>query len=715
MTIQQRKIISLVVSSLVALASGTPYLYGIYSPQLITQCGFSALTSSYLSFATNVGSSIGGFFAGLLIDGCGTQVATALGGLLEFSGFYILYLNYRYSWHYFAFLLIAMACVGFGSVLAYFSTIKIATINFPHNKGAANACPVSAYGLAALFYASVAAILFSDNTQGLLGFIAVFAGTVIGAGTGFVRTFEQDENSQINSLVPESLVPARGESITIPGDFTPSDSNTESDRSFGDAVQGQKPFGYLLKGHRGSLAQVNLIRSDSSASLFSTVSDASSVISSSSSSSDSSPTGYGSTSSTSIPSTSSFPIDMPYRGDSFSSTPDNLVAGVRRESFQPSACSLASYSPSPQELKARQQLRMGLPSSASPVGSPGQRHNSGVLSFSARPKVIPPKGIRSHHSSSSTKNSDSAISFSPSDSPGKHSSLETFESNHLMEKKSFQSTPTTTIAKNSPKLADNTSKHQHHHHKKHISAKDHVISLLTNKLFLLHYVLNAFYCSIGQVYIFSVGFIVKAQVNESRDNLLETTFFTKMAGLLSKNDNMAASYQALQVSVISFANFLGRLLAGPLSDFFSKSLKKSRIWVIIIALSISILGQISMLIFNGISALSISSLLIGTSYGAIYGIMPAVVADTFGSRNFATTWALIGTGPITIFLLLSNYFGKDYDNHSELVDDGHDGLTKMCLKGASCYRNVFVINTFICCILFVGYLTLIKVGRAKSH
>lgn len=58
--------------------------------------------------------------------------------------------------------------------------------------------------------------------------------------------------------------------------------------------------------------------------------------------------------------------------------------------------------------------------------------------------------------------------------------------------------------------------HMHRKHrktKKHASVKEHVLGLLRNKLFLSHYIINAVFCAIGQVYIFGVGFIVKAQLN----------------------------------------------------------------------------------------------------------------------------------------------------------------------------------------------------------
>ncbi|GMG56133.1 unnamed protein product [Ambrosiozyma monospora] len=269
------KIISLCFCSLVALAAGTPYLYGIYSPQLISRCQFTTSDSSILSFASNIGSSLGGFLAGLFIDSYGVNAAVLLGSGLEFSGFLILYLCYRFRIHSFLLLTLALYNVGFGSVMAFFATIKVSTVNFPNNRGAANSCNVSAYGLAALFYATVSTAFFSGNTQGLLGFIAIFTGVVIGTASIFIRIYEnEDDELHHGGILNENE--ENGDDLTGIDDLNGGSKGTSTHTE-------NATFQYLLKGHRGSFAQVNLIRSNSTASLFTMSTDASSSISRSSS------------------------------------------------------------------------------------------------------------------------------------------------------------------------------------------------------------------------------------------------------------------------------------------------------------------------------------------------------------------------------------------------------------------------------------------------
>ncbi len=736
--LRRKKIISLVASSFVALASGTPYLYGIYSPQLITRCKFSALTSSYLSLASNIGSSIGGFFAGLLIDSYGTQVATAFGTLMEFSGFYILYLSYKHAWHSFQLLLLAMINVGFGSVLAYFSTIKVSTINFPHCKGMANALPVSAYGLAALFYALIASYFFSDNTQGLLQFISVFAGIVIGSGTYFVKLYEDgDESKPIqNSLTLLNDTEAGFEAATPMGETENSDESKP-----------QQALSYLLKGHRGSMAQVNLIRTESSGSLFSTVSEASSFASSMSrspsymsinSDSQSSKNSFIASNGSSPSSTEgklhgnrAFPIDMPHQRQSFTnvsmSAPDNMVAPSRRSSHQSIFTHLNSRSSSHDSSlhhfpaswigsAAHERMAYGPMSvpqrhAGNKVGSVNdtsshsphyklQRANSDALSFSADSRATLKEEKKQEFQLNSPHSTECKILSSENESPEEDATkfMDIFNKRKAEIKK--------------------IEHHMHRKHrktKKHASVKEHVLGLLRNKLFLSHYIINAVFCAIGQVYIFGVGFIVKAQLN-NQNLSFSSALINLIYSLRGKkpDEDLTSPYQALQVSIISFANFLGRLLAGPLSDLFSKSLDSNRMWVVVIALTLSTVGQLSLIFFNDLNILSFSSLFIGMGYGAVYGTLPAVVAETFGSSNFATTWALMGTGPIMAFLALSDYFGNEYDKHSQLVDDGHGQLTRACLKGDICYRNVFIFNTCLCCLAMIGYLALIRYCHKKK-
>lgn len=721
------KRIALLCSSLAALASGTPYLYGVYSPQLINKCGFSALDSSYLSFSGNIGSSIGGFIAGLIIDKFGIKSGLLLGAILEFSGFFIFYINYKYAIHNFLYLLFAMCSIGFGSVLAYFATIKVATLNFPNHRGLANACPVSAYGLAALFYAFISTIWFADDIEGLLKFIAMFSGLTIAISSLFIKIYDDEEDDADNN--DEEI--GNYCNIVLHDDMS-SDEGTQSS----DENEFEVGINYLLKGHRGSFAQINnLLRNESSSSLFSDMTEASSLAS------------------TSLSSRNSSLVSVPGESlNSISITQSNLL----RSNSNTAMSQHNNYvSSSPLDFKVKQQpfIRSGSfrmsssftnsPRTSRAFGSMNQKNiikdmkqtptedfsilttygsenlNSSPMPLSSSPNNSTNTGksftdLKSlKMSSASNLLTSSHVPYTSNNSYNTNTLNNNTHNNNISDAKSMSATLVNDFIKNNTNGSKN-----HRKKKKALSPKEHVIRLLKKKVFLSLYVLNAFYCAIGQVYIFGIGYIVRAQVNYYREHnsSMVSTVIIQLAAKFSTSttpSNLAITYQALQVSIISFANFLGRLISGPSSDLIHKKWKLSKIYVVVTSLIILTIGQISLLVLDILDLLSLTSFLIGLAYGSVYGVMPSIIADSFGSKNFATTWALLGTGPITVFLVLSDYFGVVYDSNSEWKEF-EGGRIKMCMKGKGCYSDVFTINSASCILLFIGYIWLIMSTNKKK-
>lgn len=744
------KRLSLICSSLVALASGTPYLYGIWSPQLINKCGFSAIDSSYLSFMGNIGSSIGGFFAGLIIDKFGITLGILLGALLEFSGFSILYYNYKFEIHNFTQLLIAMVCIGFGSVLAYFATIKVATLNFPNHRGLANACPVSAYGLAALFYAFLSTVWFNDNVEGLLGFIAIFSGLTISLSSLFIKIYEidDDENENENDI---------------------GDDHEDDHENLNSSIENEFEVGlqYLLKGHRGSFAQVNnILRNESSTSLFSEMTDNSSEFSASTMSRNSSVISLKNPSlvsqnpisisnhSTLLRSNSnslnninnnlsSSPLDFKVKqpmihNGSFrmQSSMNNSPRGSRwfgsmtqKQNLSNMKINSTPNEESPLISNNNTVDTMNSLVDSSPLPRTKSSSSSVINSLASSPANTVPQQYTNKSTSFNSTKALSEIKNSPNSIQTLTKSGSSSDSNNLKQNQSYSSlniTPgftgnidTNLSNQELAEIINRSSKKTRKRRKgKDLSPREHVVYMFKNKLFLSHYILNAFYCSIGQVYIFGIGFIVRAQVNYQRihDPSIEMATILKISSYLSINStptNLAVTYQALQVSIISFSNFLGRLISGPTSDLIHKKWKKSKIYVVIVSLVFLTLGQLSLLVSDKLKLLSITSFLIGLSYGSIYGTMPSIVADSWGSKKFATNWALMGTGPISVFLILSDYFGTVYDENSVWSKLG-DVKLKMCLKGKYCYWDVFALNSGICFFLIIAYFWLVFSGHEKK-
>lgn len=190
--------------------------------------------------------------------------------------------------------------------------------------------------------------------------------------------------------------------------------------------------------------------------------------------------------------------------------------------------------------------------------------------------------------------------------------------------------------------------------------------LIKNRTFHAFYLIFALASSVPQMYIYTVGFVVRAQFS-----------FNDMPGL-------PEALQAVQVSTISVASFGGRIVAGFLSDHIYKTLKAQRQWVVLITLSCTFLAQILVILTNSVHAITLISLVLGFGYGLLNGTYPAIIADEFGTKHFTSAWGLICSGPLFFLLALEKYFGYIYDSHSD--DSG------VCHLGNACYSGAFEIG-----------------------
>lgn len=235
--------------------------------------------------------------------------------------------------------------------------------------------------------------------------------------------------------------------------------------------------------------------------------------------------------------------------------------------------------------------------------------------------------------------------------------------------------------------------------------------LLTNKVFLYHFFIVSLSSGIGQMYIYSVGFIVKAQVNyrpnyiysrdiSSRDTIDNIPFTNAMK-------NTTVTLQALQVSLISISSFLGRLISGFLSDFINKSYGIQRLWIVAGTILIVALCQLILVLNdNSVGLLHLTSILTGGCYGLIFGNYPAIIADEFGTQAFSTTWGLICTGPMITLYALNKYFGIIYDRNTE-------SDTGICYRGTSCYKGAFKLSFILCFAILSVTLFLIHSQRHR--
>jgi MFS family permease len=95
-----------------------------------------------------------------------------------------------------------------------------------------------------------------------------------------------------------------------------------------------------------------------------------------------------------------------------------------------------------------------------------------------------------------------------------------------------------------------------------------------------------------------------------------------------------AHAQLLHVSILSLGSFTGRLASGIGSDFIVKRLHASRFWCVIVAACIFAVDQLAATRIQDPNYLWVVSGLCGLAYGVTFGVLPAVVVDTFGPGEF---------------------------------------------------------------------------------
>lgn len=234
------------------------------------------------------------------------------------------------------------------------------------------------------------------------------------------------------------------------------------------------------------------------------------------------------------------------------------------------------------------------------------------------------------------------------------------------------------------------------------NSQDYGWKLLFRLEFWEQFMLLGLLSGTGQMFIYSVGFCVRALLSPSTTHI---------------DPNKVQSVQALQVGVISLPNFAFRLLSGSLSDFVSRHYNFQRLWLVVLAGTISFITQITAQIMTNPHYVWILSLLTGSSYGLLFGVMPSIVGESFGMDHFSQNWGWVAAAPVFSSYILNMVFGKIYDSHSTWIV-GNDGLrTNVCTIGIACYSQAFVMTSFtsLASILLALYMIWSKKHAYHMH
>lgn len=153
----------------------------------------------------------------------------------------------------------------------------------------------------------------------------------------------------------------------------------------------------------------------------------------------------------------------------------------------------------------------------------------------------------------------------------------------------------------------------------------------------------------------------------------------------SVEDSFIQRRQNIHVCIISFASFSGRLLSGIGSDLLVQKLNRSRFWCLFVSAFIFCVAQLCALLIEDPHLLVIVSGLTGLAYGLLFGVYPSLVAHTFGVHGLSTNWGTMTLAPVITGNVFNLLYGKIYDSHSTINDEGE----RECLDGRHCYATAY--------------------------
>ena len=73
------------------------------------------------------------------------------------------------------------------------------------------------------------------------------------------------------------------------------------------------------------------------------------------------------------------------------------------------------------------------------------------------------------------------------------------------------------------------------------------------------------------------------------------------------------------------------------------------------------------------------------AYGFLFGVYPALVAETFGVLGMSQNWGYMTMAPVISGNVFNLVYGMIYDHHSTIGPDGH----RNCTLGLKCYSTAY--------------------------
>ena len=124
------------------------------------------------------------------------------------------------------------------------------------------------------------------------------------------------------------------------------------------------------------------------------------------------------------------------------------------------------------------------------------------------------------------------------------------------------------------------------------------------------------------------------------------------------------------------------------SDIIVRKLEMSRFWCLFISSMIFLFAQVCGTQIDNPHVLGFLSGLTGLAYGFLFGVYPALVAETFGVNGLSQNWGSMTLAPIVFGNLFNLIYGHIFDRHSIILPDGQ----RDCKDGLYCYRDAYFVT-----------------------
>ncbi|KAL3523509.1 hypothetical protein ACH5RR_016343 [Cinchona calisaya] len=170
------------------------------------------------------------------------------------------------------------------------------------------------------------------------------------------------------------------------------------------------------------------------------------------------------------------------------------------------------------------------------------------------------------------------------------------------------------------------------------------------------------------------------------------------------------------VSLVSIWNYLGRVVAGFVSEHFLKKYKFPRTLMLTMTLFISCIGHL-LIAFGVPNGLYIASVIIGFCFGAQWPLLFAIISELFGLKYYSTLYNFGSVAsPIGSYILNVKVAGHLYDKEGTRQLNAL-GLTRkpgedLNCNGVECYKLAFIIITAVT--VFGGLVSIILVLRTRK-